>query len=163
MPQKIVYHNTSNHTVAVFVILKYVQDGAARCPTPGRNLTLPALVCASSRVVSASGSEMSVSRSTPTSTIIYDAYTSIKKIKIKKLVCAGGYFTLDLSGVKFLSICRNNWKKKSPSAVLPLPPTVFPPPLRQIPAYVTPYWYYCFYISVYQILPRVRKSCSVTF
>ena len=37
------------------------------------------------RVVSASGSETSVSGSTPASAIIYDAYTSIKKKKkIKK-------------------------------------------------------------------------------
>ena len=37
------------------------------------------------RVVSASGSETSVSSSTPTSAIIYDAYTSITKKKIKKI------------------------------------------------------------------------------
>ena len=36
------------------------------------------------RVVSASGSETSVSGSTPASAIIYDAYTSIKKKKKKK-------------------------------------------------------------------------------
>ena len=39
------------------------------------------------RVVSASASETSVSNSTPTSAIIYDAYTSIIKKKLKKKKC----------------------------------------------------------------------------
>ena len=39
----------------------------------------------SGRVVSASGSETSVWSSTPTSAIIYDAYTSIKEKKIRKV------------------------------------------------------------------------------
>ena len=40
-------------------------------------------------VVCASGSKTSVSSSTPTSAIIYDAYTSLIKKKMKLMVCAG--------------------------------------------------------------------------
>ena len=41
------------------------------------------------RVVSASGSETSVSSSAPASTIIYDAYTSIIKKKLSQRVWLG--------------------------------------------------------------------------
>ena len=64
------------------------------------------------RVVSASGSETSVSSSTPTSAIIYDAYTSILKKNLKSQVIVKIVIKLRCRILECYSL-GNFWQKYS--------------------------------------------------
>ena len=71
------------------------------------------------RVVSASGSERSVSGSTPTSAIIYDAYTSTKKKHTAVTLSVEQFIPTDLVKVyDYLNYYVRFWSEPGPDGIL---------------------------------------------
>ena len=87
---------------------------SVNCLNPTQKLTAVAAQKIKIRVVSASGSETSVSSSTPASAIIYDAYTSIIKLHTDlccyELIqeCTGRYFVCACERQYYK--CKCDWK-----------------------------------------------------